>query len=203
MDFDLERVKSTLAKLDWYNSEGYRLRLPKGIHKKSSDAEIHNQIVKEFNSKKCEEMAQQFTSDFSIIKKELYKKLEKIFNKNIPTTFFVYLTNYGVGGSYKLPDKIILNINNKKGFKTIIHEIAHLIIEPWIQKYKVKHEEKERIVDLILNSRKFNFLKYNHWQENYRHVEEYIDSLFKQYFFKNPEKFFSKIDEARCLANNN
>ena len=80
----------------------------------------------------------------------------------------------------------------------IVHEIIHLLIESKIKKYKIQHWEKERIVDLILNSEKFIFLEYNYWQNNYNGVEKYIDVLFNSYFFQNQEEFFSKIEEARA-----
>lgn len=90
------------------------------------------------------------------------------------------------------------DINNKKGFKTIVHEIVHLLIENQIQKHKIQHWEKERIVDLILNSKEFGFLEYNYLQGNYQGVEKYIDELFNGHFFKNSENFFSKIEGARA-----
>lgn len=198
-DFEFRRVKNTLAKLDWYNSQGYRPRLPEGISNNSSEEEIQNQIIKEFEEKKYKEVANSLESDFSTIKDKLSKKLKEIFNKSIPETFFVYLTTYGVGGSYNLPNIVIFNINNKKGFKTIIHEIIHLLIENQIQEFKIQHWEKERIVDLILNSKEFSFLEYNNWQSNYNHVEKYIDELFNRYFFQNQEDFFSKIEKARAV----
>ena len=197
IDFELKRVKNTLAELDWYNSQGYKPRLPKGVSGKSSEKEIQNQIIKEFDKKKYKEVANQIALDFSTINKQLSKKLKESFNKDIPITFFVYLTNYGVGGSYNLPNIVIFNINNKKGYKTIVHEIIHLLIETWIQKYKIQHWEKERIVDLVLNSKKFSFLKYNNWQSDYNGVEKYIDNLFNSHFFKSPETFFSKVESAR------
>src|SRR3989338_9921602 len=115
IDFELKRVKNTLAELDWYNSQGYKPRLPKGVSGKSSEKEIQNQIIKEFDEKKYKEVANQIALDFSTINKQLSKKLKESFNKDIPITFFVYLTNYGVGGSYNLPNLVIFNINNKKG----------------------------------------------------------------------------------------
>lgn len=202
IDFEFKRVKNTLAKLDWYTSHGYKPKLPKGISGKSSEKEIRNQIIKEFDEKKYEEAADRITSDFLAIKEHLSKKLKERFNKDITTTFFVHLTNYGVGGSYNLPNIVIFNINNKKGLKTIIHEIIHLLIETWIQEYKVQHWEKERIVDLVLNSKEFSFLEYSNWQNNYNNVEKYIDDLFNSYFFKNIENFFSKIESARHSITN-
>ncbi len=243
INFELKRVKNTLARLEWYNSQGYEPGLPEGISKESSEKEIQNQIIKEFDEKEYKDIAGRIISDFSAVKEHLSKKLKEIFDqknnvpphlkrcglqghlflgcseikssklrphskewgfnfghKDIPAAFFVYLTNYGVGGSYNLPNIIILNINNKKGFKTIIHEIIHLLIETWIQEYKVQHWEKERIVDLVLNSKEFSFLKYNNWQGSYDNAEEYIDDLFNKYFFENPKNFFSKIKSARHLV---
>ena len=57
----------------------------------------------------------------------------------------------------------LISILKKKSiiFWNIAHEIVHIIIEPWIQKYKIQYQEKERIVDLILSSKEFYFLKYD------------------------------------------
>jgi len=57
---------------------------------------------------------------------------------------------------------------------------------------------KERIVDLILNSKEFSFLEYNSWQNNYTGVEKYIDELFNSHFFKIQENFFSGIEKTRA-----
>jgi hypothetical protein len=144
------------------------------------------------------EMASKINNDFSTIKDRLSKKLKEVFKKNTLETFLVYLTSYGAGGSYNPPNVIVFNINNKGGLKTIIHEIIHLLIEDQVQKYKIQHWEKERIVDLIMNSKEFDFLKYNFWQRDYAGAEKYIDKLFDDYFFKNQKNFFSNIAAARA-----
>jgi len=200
-DFEFKRVERTLEKFDWYDSQGYGPRLPRGITKDSSDEEIKKQISLEFDEKRYLEVRDWISSDFSKIKNKLETKLKKIFGKEIPDEYIVYLTDYGVGGSYNLPNIVIFNINSKKGFKTVVHEIVHLIIEEWITKYEIQHWEKERIVDSILNSEEFDFLDYNHWQRNYRNTEGYIDSLFKELFSKNKDNFFSKIGEIRPKSN--
>jgi len=200
IDFELRRVRNTLAKSDWYDSQGYKPKLPEGINDKSSQKEIQSQIVKEFDEKKYEEKANQIVPDFLRIKEQFFKKLKEVFDKDVPTTFFIYLTNYGLNGSYNLPNIIVFNINSKRGFKTIVHEIIHLLIEDWVQGYRIRHWEKERIVDLILNSKEFSFLEYKNWQRDYRGVERYIDDLFNSHFFKDPENFFSEIESARHSA---
>ena len=195
--FELERVKYTISKLGRYNSQRYKPKLPEGIKENTSQKRIQNQIKKEYDEKRYKEIAKEIAKDFSRIESNFSKKLNNLFDKEIPKTFFVYLTNYGVGGSYRLPNKIIFNINNKKRSEVIVHEIIHLIIEPYIKKYNVSHWEKERIVDLILNSKEFSFLKYGFWQRDYRGVEKYIDNLFNNHFFKDPESFFPKIVDIR------
>lgn len=65
--------------------------------------------------------------------------------------YTIYLTKYGVGGSYNYPDSVIVNIESMyyKGLvSTVFHEIVHLMIHPWISEYNVSHWQKERIVDL-------------------------------------------------------
>lgn len=200
IDFEFKRVKESIAKLSWYTSKGYIPRLPRGITKESSESEIKKQISTEFNEQEYKDRAKEIKEDFSKIAKELSFKLKKIFNKNIPEIFLVYLTNYGVGGSYVLPNTIIFNINNRQGFKTIVHEIIHLIIEPYVQEYHVSHWEKERVVDLIFNSKELDFIEDSSWQKNYKGVEKYIDDLFDGSFFKNPGEFFSKIEHVRNLV---
>ena len=119
---EFTRVKSTLAKIEWYKSKGYKPRLPEGITKESSDDDILNQIKKEFDEKKYIQASNEILSAFSTIKEQLEKVLNEVFNK-VPDTHDVILTNYGVGGSYESPNRVIFNINNKNGRKTIIHEI--------------------------------------------------------------------------------
>lgn len=202
LDFEINRVKNTIAKLDWYISQGYKPKLPDGIKKDSSEQEIQNQIKKEYVERKYKEVGKKITYDFSIIQEIFTETVKNIFGKEIPDTFLINLTNYGVGGSYNIPNVVIFNINNQKGFKTLIHEIIHILIEPFIQKYEIQHWEKERIVDLILNSKEFIFLNYNSWQRGYDNVEKYIDNLFINYFFKDKNAFFSKIKDARLLFEN-
>jgi hypothetical protein len=82
--------------------------------------------------------------------------LEKYFEETTlkqEDTYIVHLTKYGVGGSYNVPNTVILNFQNRKElalFRTIVHEIIHLSIQPYIEKYTVDHWIKERIVDLTL-----------------------------------------------------
>lgn len=191
-NFEFRRIKDTLSKMNWFKSNGYNPKLPRNIDLSSSDIQIKNQISKEFNLTIYESIEKKILSDFSKIFPEFETKIRDNFG-NIPAHFEVVLTSYGTGGSYSPPNKIILNITNTNHIKTIVHEIIHLLIEKQIQKYGISHWQKERIVDLILNSNKFKFLNYNSWQKNNSSKETSLDTLFNQYFYTDRETFFSKI----------
>lgn len=197
IDFEIRRTKDTLARLDWFRSQKYLLNLPKHITEESTEQQIMDQVKKEYDEKKYKALAQKILQDFSKFEKQFSQKIKDIFKEDAPNKFIVYLTNYGVGGSYNLPNIIVLNINNLNGVKTIFHEIIHILIEPSAQKHNINHWEKERIVDLVLNSKEFEFLEYNHWQKNYNNVEKYIDNLFKKCFNRNFDGFFSQMRNAR------
>lgn len=67
------------------------------------------------------------------------------------STYTVFLTHYGTGGSYiHTCGAVILRTDRYNDFATIIHEIVYIGIEEVIvNKYKLSHWEKERVVDLI------------------------------------------------------
>ena len=195
--FELERVMNTINRLDWYKENGYKVRLPKGITKKSSEDKIEIQIKEEFNKEEFSEISTKIFTD--LIKRELdfIEKISEVFKESVPKEIIIYLTNYGADSSYDLPNKIAYNINKKVGWKMIVHDIIDLLLVEKIKKYKVERWEKERIVDMVLNSKEFKFLKYNHWQKDYEGTNLYIDDLFNKYFFSDNQYFFSKIEEAR------
>jgi len=79
---------------------------------------------------------------------------------------------------------------------------VHLFVEPLLEKYGLEtsehHWEKERIVDLILNSPQFAFLQYNEYRDDYAGAETYIDELFQKYFFKDKDMFFQEVVKAHA-----
>ena len=193
-EYEVQRVKNTLNKLAWFKEQGYRLSLPKGL---SLDGDnlvdekfIKISVVSEYNEndyKQVIEMVNEQWLKYSSI-------LEKYFletNIKSKDNYEVKLTRYGVGGSYNLPNTIIINIqaHYEVGLiKTIIHEIIHLSIQGLIEKYEVEHWQKERIVDLILDK---YFPQINKMQDvpidtkmidgsfekNYPNIEEVIKGL--------------------------
>jgi hypothetical protein len=76
----------------------------------------------------------------------------------MPETLVITLTQYGVGGSYWLPNKVIININYSwlDFFETLFHELIHLFIEkPIIEKYDLSHESKESLIDYIMTHNQY------------------------------------------------
>lgn len=192
--YEVQRVKETLSWLDWFYSQGYEVTLPKGVDKDSTSKTIKETIAGEFNKEEYEKVRDKLLADFSKVGEKFSKKVKRIFGR-VPNTIVVYLTKYGCGGSYMLPNKVVINIRNEGRIETLIHEIVHILIQKYVEKYKISHWEKERIVDLIVNSGELG-LGFNDWQKEYG-GEQYIDKLFKKYFFVDPELFFSKVRSYR------
>lgn len=154
---EFERVFNVCQKIDWYKKMGYRINLPKNLEilktKRITEKDIKNAIGKEYDAADYKKIANYLKYAWRKKSGELTLKLLK-YGLKPKTEYKLFLTKYGTGGSYESPNKIILNIFNRKRqglLKTIIHEIIHLIIHPLIEKYKTNHWQKERIVDLILN----------------------------------------------------
>ncbi|MBT4849550.1 hypothetical protein HON36_01720 [Candidatus Parcubacteria bacterium] len=77
------------------------------------------------------------------------KKYEEILDNQ---KYQVYLSKFGAFGSYKLPNKIYINIQRETDeiVKTILHEIVHLQIEEKVVEQGLKWEQKEKLVNSIL-----------------------------------------------------
>lgn len=180
LELEIKLVKEYLSKKRWFDRNGYEYVLPKDLEVGDNDEMIREKTSREYNEADYRRMADQIKKDFEECAGPMEENLIRIFSKQLPKNVEIILTKYGPGGSYNLPNKIILKINNKKGIKTVWHELVHILLESDIIKYKIEHNAKERIVDLILNSKKFDFLNCNFWQDNYGGTEKYGDCHFYQ-----------------------
>jgi hypothetical protein len=156
-EYEKERIKYTLGKAVWFIENGYSksIKLPAG--KKLDEINISTSTdylfdkLEEYNSSDYEKMKSNLNEQWS----SFVVKLEKYFEETLlkqEDSYIVQLTKYGVGGSYNLPNTVILNFQNRTEtalFRTIVHETIHLSIQSFVDKYKVDHWVKERIVDLI------------------------------------------------------
>jgi hypothetical protein len=198
-EFEVNRVFNTLKKIDWYKSNNYNPKLPEFLGllnlQNITKEQIENSILQEYHE-----------DDYLEAKKYIEENFEKIikdesFEQNILQTdlvlqneYEIFLTKYGVGGSYNLPNKIILNIKCFYSFgliKTMTHEIIHLLIEQFIRENKIDHWTKERLVDLLLDQFALDLNKFQNlpidtykidqiFEKNYPDVEKIIQNLEKE-----------------------
>lgn len=159
--YEFDRIKHAISKLDWYKSEGYDinklLRLPRGIEH-SSDGEIKAVVEREFREDEYAQRAREIKNDFPKIEKDFIAKLKRETKMDVPEKLEIFLTKYGSGGSYNLPNRITLNIAgngaNKPLIEVLKHELAHLVMEPEVQRKKLSHRDKEALVNGILEHTK-------------------------------------------------
>lgn len=84
----------------------------------------------------------------------LNKRLEKYKDIFSDKEYIVYLSKFGAFGSYKLPNKVYINIQRDRDeiVKTILHEVVHLQVEKEVMKKGLDHQQKEKLVDDILEN---------------------------------------------------
>lgn len=152
-----KRVIYTLKKYKWYKENGYRPKYPQIIQDKLerneevNEADILEAVTNEFNQEKYAEQVFSIKKEWGVIKNNFFKNLKKL-GLSIQNKYYVYITRYGTGGSYGLPNNIQLNLEQKRSpALTLAHEIIHLTIESLIKEFNIEHWTKERLVDLIMN----------------------------------------------------
>lgn len=186
VDFEVDMVFNTLQKIEWYKEKGYKLTLPFGIFTEGTETlnkeSIKEAVTKEYNEEYYKEISEDILDKWQEIGEDFLDKFSDISIKPLEE-YVVFITKYGVGGSYNLPGKIIINVglmNNKRHIEVIIHEIIHLMIEHLIQKYKISHWTKERIVDLIFSKILPSLAKEQNLSGRIDIKE--IDGIFNKYF---------------------
>lgn len=190
------RIKKTLEKIEWYEKLGYCPRFPQNIDPKIDTLKtIYKALANEYIDDDYIKVAKEIEQKFKKIEKDFFTKLQEVCGKNIKKRYTVVLTKYGVGGSYSMPNRIIYNFGTRS-FDTILHEIIHLAIEPYIIKYSIQQNEKERIVDLILKSKPIALKNYK-MQERGMEDAKIIDPIFKKYFKPPIGNFFKELKKLR------
>lgn len=199
IDFDhspaleTERVSYAIKKIDWFKKNGYTLDFPKKLEELEADKlkalteeEIKESVLEEYKEKEYLEKINKARIEWLNISEGLLNKLRELELEPEPS-YKIILSKYGGGGSYNLPNEITINFKNRgeKFIQTVVHEIIHLLIEPWIQKYKTGHWEKERVVDLIS-------LKMEQGLGCEQRLSENVDTKKIDEIF---EKFFPNIEE--------
>lgn len=160
-NYQFQELESVISDWDWYIKNNYGtdwLSLPKGIDrlkiKEYSKGELRKEVEGEYDENLYEKPKQSILENWQ----KISEKMEAVFGgKGIkfPNELDIYLTIYGTGGSYHLPNEIAINITKKFDIGlliTIVHEVIHLTIQEYIEKYGVNQQQKERIVDLFMST---------------------------------------------------
>ena len=101
---------------------------------------------------------------------------------NLLAGYSIFLTKYGMGGSYDAETgEVVVNINRvskEKIMGVIIHEIIHIGIEHIIRAHNIEHWSKERLVDLIGEKYFADLVK----TQNIKEDVEVVDEAFNEFF---------------------
>lgn len=173
---EADQVWSTISDITFFEQQGYSLNLPKGklidtLITKSKSGDLRpadHAALKKFMSQEIYSLAD-YEKGARLIEGQkglLHDLLTGLESDHFSwgfKEFVVYevrLTLYGSGGSYD-PDTgtIVVLTTVNGGFKqysnpvnTLMHEIVHIGLEhPIMEKYKVPHGLKERIVDRFVD----------------------------------------------------
>ena len=154
LEFERIRLKTSFEKIAWFREHGYNPLFPgnKGISNIDETQglnELLDLVEAEYDQQyfadvatKIENQWQWFTDHWN---NSSLKNTDLVFENE----YEVFLTSYGVRGSYDLPNMIVVNVRQREHEIIIFHEIIHLCIEPMIQRYSIPHWYKERLVDLF------------------------------------------------------
>jgi hypothetical protein len=154
--YEVSRIFEAGQIIDWYNQHGYKLSLPKGITHENIASLSKEEIAVLLKGEFREDLYHAAKHELmGAVEKYMLRFSEKLTELNLPIQdeYTVTLTRYGTGGSYQAPRTVIMNIEGKFGIgpiKTVMHEITHTLIQPYIEQYNVEHWAKEHLVDLIM-----------------------------------------------------
>ena len=198
VDSEIQRVKNTLNDLEWLDENKYRYSLPIFENKpdKVSEKEIKDSVEKEYSALEFETAEKAVSSAWEGKRAKIEKIQDTIIGARKLDQIKIVFTKYGTGGSYWMPNKIIINLRaNVPEFliKTVIHECIHLMIENLIAKNKVNHWHKERIVDLIMDKEFESTFKVQNLPD---HAKD-VDPIFQKFY---PD-MASITEKAAELAN--
>lgn len=205
-EFDIQRIKKTLSQIDWFIENKYNYKnfqFPKSFDKEKlktySEEDIKNAVRVEYSESLYKEYEKILTNNWA----KVFEELERAFLKsNLPCQdeYTIYLTKYGTGGSYNLPNIVVINIissSRERALQVIIHEIVHLAIEEQVIKCKINQAQKERLVDLFFIK---NFPRRVFTQNVYALVDiERVDQIFDDNF-PNMKAIIQEASESSSIS---
>ena len=178
LETDLEAVSDTLNDLEWLQKNDYKFFLPKSLDLKTY-SNVKGSIKNEYHEEDYKEIGglvdEEWKNKWEILLKKIFDEIKE----KPQEEYNIFLTRYGVGGSYYRPNNIVVNIQSvgKKNIsETIVHEIIHLAIETYVKENNIKHWQKERIVDSILKRHISNY------KMQLINNTETVDQIISQYY---------------------
>jgi len=136
--------KLVLPRLAFLKEKGIIFTLPK------------TSVAEEYSPTQLEIFKQKLEKEWKALNNNFFEKLESFFGITITEPFLVHVSNYGPLGHYLYKTRhVFINIHiEEKGFKTVKtvkHEIVHLIIEPFLHRYNIDYQKKEKVVNAIVD----------------------------------------------------
>jgi len=165
-DEEYERVVFYLQNLFWYEKNGYDLILPQhplflrlthsGANLDILGSEATRKLfAKEvYDANSYADGLEELENDRSVIELAFtkFQNLQQQWGFKVCPKYEIVLTRYGTPGSYDYKlGKIIVSTQSTWSLRqTVIHEAVHIGIEEIVvQPHRLKHWEKERLVDLL------------------------------------------------------
>ena len=180
-ELEVERIKFTLKKYSWYKENIYKIDLPETIKnrvekgEKLTDEEILDAVNSEFDENDYKARIEKIKLEWNKIQDQFIKNLTTL-GGHVFDKYDLKFTKYGSGGSYTMPNIIVININSD--LKIIAHEMIHLSIERLILDNKISHWVKERLVDLAVSKFLPERARFQRDPENKDEIEQIFNSHF-------------------------
>ena len=156
---ELENLLDEIDSRDKVLSYGLETILPEeGVFveylKTKNTEKVERYLTSVFDAKKYEKTAGLVKEEWTKVKDDFLQNLVEKTKLDPAEKYDVQITMYGPGGSYQLPNRIILraakNSDVSDSADTIMHEIIHLLIEKIVKKNKLNHNGKENLVNIII-----------------------------------------------------
>lgn len=186
-EIEIQRLLSTKNDLEWFAKNGYdanRFPLPKEMSPEklgaAKNSDIQIAVENDYDPEAYKPHEQTILNLLPNYLDTLSGSFSKIGIKVQPN-IGIKLTKYGTGGSYTIPNVVLVNISNYYNIgliRTILHEIIHLHIQHLIDAYKIRQWHKEAIVDCVFENIFPSLLKRQHYQEDVSKTQE----TFKKYY---------------------
>ena len=164
---EFQQIVRTIKRKKFYEQKGYTYKLPEiAMLREPISPKLETKALEIFIQSEYDEGFYKAGMSALENKRDVVENAVKVFSKwNNKWEFFILdsynirLTRYGSGGSYNASTGDIVILTTREGcFKrgsnpahTIIHEAVHIGLEKnFIKKYGLTHEQKERLVDLVV-----------------------------------------------------